>query len=80
MLRALGRRTLCLRWLDLRGCAGIEVLLEADPEGVWCGCWRRVSVVVVDAAQAELGRALEGVVRAVRRHGGGGGWLEVLVL
>lgn len=77
VLREVARRTMCLQWLDVRGCGDLSEMMEL--EGVWAGNWRGVVVLVADKTQACSKEGLEGCVRGLRRAGGGGGWFEVRV-
>ena len=78
MLRGVARRTLCLRWLDARGCSGdggrgVDALERCD---AWTAAWRRVATVLVCGEQDA--RGLERAVRERRRGAGVATWLTVL--
>lgn len=80
MLRGVARRTLCLRWLDARGCygdsgsgSGVDVLARCD---AWSTAWRRVATVVLVCGEQDA-RGLERAVREHRRGAGVGTWLTV---
>ncbi|MCJ1315302.1 hypothetical protein MMC15_000619 [Xylographa vitiligo] len=80
LLRRLGRATLCLKWLDLAGCAGwVAALAWTDGAGAggvdWTGAWRGVETV--RCGQGWVPRGLRGrggdEARALLAVGGGEG-------
>ncbi|KAF8244331.1 hypothetical protein K440DRAFT_663500 [Wilcoxina mikolae CBS 423.85] len=72
--RAVAKRTLCLRWIDVRGCS-TDTIKELFGSAAWIGEWRRVGTVVMRKGP---GTGLIGDrVREMRRKDGVRSWLEV---
>ncbi|KAF8540929.1 hypothetical protein BDD12DRAFT_831081 [Trichophaea hybrida] len=72
--RAVTKRTLCLRWIDVRGCS-TDTIKELFGCAAWIGEWRRVGTVVM---RKGLGMELTGDrVREMRRKEEVRTWLEV---
>jgi len=83
-VRAVAKKSLCLKWLDVRGCSR-EVVEMIGRNGAWTKEWRGVRSVVVSkrVVEPELDLVtgvgwLKGAVREVRRNEGLGTWLEVV--